>query len=63
MNTEEPKVVVPVDVRESTIIETDSGNIHIIHEITLGDFLISTILFAILAYMLISRVIRSKNYV
>ncbi|WP_185959732.1 hypothetical protein [Lentibacillus cibarius] len=51
-------VVVPVDIREQTIITTDSGELHIIHEITLGDLLVSTTLFAILIFMLVSRVIR-----
>lgn len=51
------QVVVPVDVREMTRFVTDQGEIHIIHEITLGDLLISTLLCAILIFMLISRVI------
>lgn len=51
-------VVVPVDPREMTRFITDSGELHIIHEITLGDLLITTALFGILIFMLVSRVIR-----
>lgn len=54
----EPEVIVPVDVREMTRFETEKGNIHVIHEITLGDLLISTCLVAILIFMVLSRVIR-----
>ncbi|SEO80528.1 hypothetical protein SAMN04488134_11360 [Amphibacillus marinus] len=56
-------VVVPVDPREMTRIVTDSGELHIIHEITLGDLLIVTALFAIIIFMLISSVIRRKSVV
>lgn len=54
----EPEVFVPVDVREMTSIDTDQGEIHIIHEITLGDLLTTTLLATIIIFMLISRVIR-----
>lgn len=54
----EPQVVVPVEIREMTRFETDKGNIHIIHEITLGDLLVSTSLIAILIFMVFSRLIR-----
>lgn len=53
-----PQVVVPVEIREMTRIETEKGNIHVIHEITLGDLLVSTSLVAILIFMVLSRVIR-----
>lgn len=55
---EEPQVIVPVEIREMTRVETEKGNIHVIHEITLGELLISTILLAILIFMVLSRVIR-----
>lgn len=54
----DPQVVVPVDVREMTKIETPKGNINVIHEVTTGDLLISTILMAILIFMVLSRIIR-----
>jgi hypothetical protein len=46
------------DVRTMTIIETPKGQIDVIHEITLGDLLVSTSLVAALIFMVISRVIR-----
>ncbi|CDQ42115.1 hypothetical protein [Virgibacillus salexigens] len=55
------QVVVPVDVREMTRIVTDQGEIHIIHEVTLGDLLTTTLLCAILIFMLISRVIGGRQ--
>jgi len=54
----EPQIVVPVDIREMTRFETEKGNIHVIHEITLGDLLVSTALVATLIFMVISRVVR-----
>ena len=56
------KIVIPVDQREKTIFETDKGEIHVIHEITLGDLLVSTSLAILIIVMFLSRVIRrSKN--
>jgi hypothetical protein len=46
------------EVRTMTTIETGKGQIQVIHEITLGDLLISTTLVAMLIFMVISRVIR-----
>ncbi|MBM4765451.1 hypothetical protein [Bacillus sp. B15-48] len=54
----EPIVVVPVEIREITRTENDMGKINIIHEITLGDLIVSTFLFAILIFMFLERVIR-----
>jgi len=54
----DPQIVVPVEIREMTRVETDKGNIHVIHEITLGDLLISTLLLAILAFMVVERFVR-----
>lgn len=55
---EDPQVYVPVDVREMTRLENESGEIHIIHEITLGDLLVTTAIVAFLIFSLLSRVIR-----
>lgn len=54
----DPQIVVPVEIREMTRVETDKGNIHVIHEITLGDLLISTLLLAILSFMVVERFVR-----
>ncbi len=54
----DPQIVVPVEIREMTRVETDKGNIHVIHEITLGDLLISTLLLAILAFTVVERFVR-----
>lgn len=54
----DPQVVVPVDVREMTKIDTPKGHINVIHEVTTGDLLISMILMAILIFMVLSRLIR-----
>lgn len=50
-------VVVP-DFRDYTIIPTDTSEIHIIHEMTLGDVVLGSLLMAILIFMVIDRVIR-----
>jgi hypothetical protein len=50
-------VFVP-DVRTMTTIDTPKGQINVIHEITLGDLLVSTALVAMLIFMVLSRVIR-----
>ena len=54
----EPQVFVPVDVREMTVFENDNGEIHVIHEITIGDLLVSTSIIAFLIFAILSRVIR-----
>lgn len=51
-------VTSPVDPRTMTTIETDKGDIHVIHEITLGDVILSTLLMAILIFKVIESVIR-----
>jgi hypothetical protein len=56
--TTDPQVVVPVEIREMTRVDTDKGKINIIHEITLGDLLTSTLLAALLIYLILNRVIR-----
>ncbi|MBH0176232.1 hypothetical protein IHV09_21995 [Fictibacillus sp. 23RED33] len=54
----ETQIVVPVEIRELTKIETEKGIINVIHEVSLGDLIISTILLSILIFMVLSRVIR-----
>lgn len=58
MENETPQIVVPVEIREMTRIETEKGNIHVIQEMTLGDILVSTLLLAVLAFMLVERFTR-----
>lgn len=50
-------VFVP-DVRTMTTIETGKGQFQVIHEITLGDILLSTVLMAILIFTVLDRLIR-----
>ncbi|KAF0994399.1 hypothetical protein [Geobacillus sp. TFV-3] len=47
-----------VEMREHTVIETKEGNIVVIHEITLGDVVISVILAAMLIFMVLERFMR-----
>lgn len=57
----DPQIVVPVEVREHTRIETEKGNIHVIHEMTLGDLLIAMSIVALLIFQVLSRVIGGRN--
>ncbi|OIJ07728.1 hypothetical protein BKP35_18270 [Anaerobacillus arseniciselenatis] len=41
-----------------TIFETETGAIHIVHEMTLGDVVVSTLLVMILVLMILGRIIR-----
>lgn len=45
-------------VRPLTVVDTDKGMIHVIHEITLGDLLICTLLLALISFLVISRIVR-----
>lgn len=54
----EMQMVVPIEIREYTPFSTESGTIHVIHEITIGDLLISTLIMALLAFTVISRIVR-----
>lgn len=56
--TQEPQVVVPVDTREMTVVDSQAGTINVIHEVTIGDLLVSTALFILIIFMLIDRVVR-----
>lgn len=51
-------VTSPIDNREQTIFRTGDGEIHVIHEITLGEVVLSTIIMALLVFMVLDRVIR-----
>lgn len=51
-------VTAPIDFRESTIFRTEKGDIHVIHEITLGDIVLSTLMMAMLIFLILDRVIR-----
>lgn len=54
----DPQVVIPVEIREYTPFVTESGNINVIHEITLGDLLLSTLIMALLVFTVIGRIVR-----
>ncbi|KIQ93619.1 hypothetical protein LH47_02300 [Anoxybacillus thermarum] len=47
-----------VDLRSHTTIETPEGNIHIIHEITLGEIVMSVLIAATLIFMFLERMMR-----
>lgn len=47
-----------IDGITMTVLNTSKGQIAVVHQITIGDLLISTSLIAILIFMVISRVIR-----
>lgn len=57
-DSSDPQTVIPVEIREYTPFVTDSGNINVIHEITLGDLLVSTLIMALLVFTVISRLVR-----
>lgn len=52
------QMVVPIEIREYTPFVTESGNINVIHEITLGDLLVSTLIMALLVFTVIGRIVR-----
>lgn len=54
----EPQVVIPIEIREYTPFVTESGNINVIHEITIGELLVCTLIMALLIFTVIGRVIR-----
>lgn len=61
--TTEPQIVVPVEIREITRVETEKGNIHVIHEMTFGDLIVSTSIVALLIFLVLSRVIGGRSNV
>lgn len=51
-------VIMDLDRTEETIIATGKGKVHVIHEITLGDIITSTLLVAILIFMVLDKFTR-----
>lgn len=54
--------VIPVDLREMSVFESKNtdgqiGDLNIIHEITIGEIMITTVLSAILIFMILKTVI------
>jgi len=45
-------------ITSETLYRTEKGDIHIIHEITLGDVVVSTILIAFMIFHVLDRLIR-----
>lgn len=54
----ETSTTIDTPVRTETIFATTEGEIHVIHEITLGDIATSMLLMMILIFMILERVIR-----
>lgn len=54
-------VTAPIDPREQTIVTTGDGAIVVIHEITLGDVVISTLMLSILIFMLLDKLINRRG--
>lgn len=51
-------VIMDLNRTEETIVATGNGKVHVIHEITLGDIITSTLLVSILVFMVLDRFIR-----
>lgn len=47
------------EIQTVTIFETEKGPISVVHDVTLGDLIISTILMSLLIFHVISHLIRS----
>lgn len=59
MQTDQIIDVRPVsDIRPLTTFETGKGTLQVIHEITLGDLLISTLLLALIIFTVLARIIK-----
>lgn len=54
----EVMVTSPIEFRETTVIRSGKGDIHVIHEITLGDVVLATLFTAMLMFLVLDRVIR-----
>lgn len=54
-------VTAPIDPREQTIVTTGDGAIVVIHEVTLGDVVISTLMLSILIFMLLDKLINRRG--
>lgn len=57
-NPGDPQIVLPIEIRPYTSFITEAGTINVIHEISLGDLLLSTLVMALLTFTVISRVVR-----
>lgn len=57
-NPDEFEYVFPIEWRQHDAFTTGDGIINVIHEITLGDLLISTLLLALIVWQVASRLIR-----
>lgn len=52
-------ILLPVEIdREVTLFETGEGNIVIVHEMTLGDILVATLLLATLIFNVLVKLVR-----
>lgn len=52
------QTVLPIEIREHTPFVTEAGDINVIHEVTLGDLLVSTVLMAILIFQVMTTFFR-----
>lgn len=57
-NYSDIQTVLPIEIREHTPFVTEAGDINVIHEITLGDLLVSTVLMAILIFQVMTTFFR-----
>lgn len=57
-NYSDIQTVLPIEIREHTPFVTEAGDINVVHEITLGDLLISTVLMAILIFQVTTTFFR-----
>jgi len=52
-------ILLPVEIeREHTLIETPSGNINVIHEITLGDIVLTVAIVSFFIFNVFQRLVR-----
>lgn len=57
--TDDPQLFLPIEWRPYTPFSTGGdGIINVIHEITLGELLLSTLIMALLVFVVISRIVR-----
>lgn len=57
-NPDEFQYTFPIEWRQHSSFTSGDGMINIIHEITLGDLLISTLLLVLIVWQVISRLVR-----
>lgn len=58
VQTSEGTVLNVDEIRQETVFETTEGTIHLLHEMTLGDVVISMFLMFILVFLILDRFIR-----